>query len=259
MDIAWNKRGFRIVSSSISFKLGEHAQILTFTFFFISGSAFVHFNTGITELEYFGHGRFLVMNVNQTPHLHPNEHSQLRGGGSLKDGWAYLVPDIKLDTEVCVAFSDEEMEDHVREQSKALRALYLSSRQVTPVSASSTSNTLSVEEEGVNGKANGSKVTFVVKRGLEVVGVATYCETTGHLSDLALRPVAARDPHQLNHDAGSTLLNAVKQHARSIGRSESLIIHPRSRDSKRLFESMGFQEMDDTEESDESSRMELKH
>lgn len=199
------------------------------------------------------------MNVNQTPHLDPSEHSQLRGGGSLKDGWAYLVPDIKLDTEVSVAFSDEEMEDHVREQSKALRALYLSSRQAPPVAAGTISNDFSVEEEDVNDLKRGSKVTFVVKRGLEVVGVATYCEKTGHLSDLALRPIVTSDPSSLNQDVGSTLLNAVKQHARAIGRSESLIIHPRSLDSKRLLESMGFQEINEAGEDEESSHMELRH
>ena len=89
-------------------------------------SAFVHFNTGITELEYFGGGRFLLMAHNQAPHLNRREDVDLKTGGSLKDGWSYLMPDGKslLDTEVSVAFSDE-LERHVREQAEALRDLYL--------------------------------------------------------------------------------------------------------------------------------------
>lgn len=51
-------------------------------------AAMIHFNTGITELEYFGRGRFLVMSTNHTPHLdnHPDGFS-LKSGGGLKDGW----------------------------------------------------------------------------------------------------------------------------------------------------------------------------
>ena len=176
------------------------------------------------------------MSMNQTPHLHPCDYSELRGGGSLKDGWAYLVPHLNLNAEVSVAFSDEEMEDHVREQSKALRALYLSSCKTVQGTTTAGYNGFSVEEQDVEDEKNNSKVTFVVKRGLEVVGVASYCEKTGQLSDVALRPVLLHSPDNLRQDVGSTLLNAVKEHARSLG----LIIHPHSAESKRLFESFGF-------------------
>ena len=87
-----------------------------------------------------------------------------------------------------------------------------------------------------------SQVQFIVKRGLQVVGVATYSDETGQLSDVAVRPSAADD------SIGEALMDAVKKHARKIGRSESLIVHPRSPDSMPLFESLGFLELEDDDE-----------
>ena len=207
-------------------------------------SAFTHFNTGITELEYFGHGRFLVMSQNQTPHLTVQDYATLRSGGSLKDGWAYLVPrdDIVLNAEVSVAFSDEEMEEHVREQTQALKALYLSSEQ-----SLQTDSNLSVEEEGQErGKADrqeDQKDTkhFIVKRGLQVVGVATYSERTGLLTDVAVRPSAGKQ-------VSETLFKAVKAHSKRLGRSGSLLVIPRSEQSKRQFQDLGFRELTDDQE-----------
>ena len=198
------------------------------------GSALVHFNTGMSEVEYFGHGRFLVMGINQTPHIQAS-YSSLRSGGGLKDGWSYLVPADRfvLNAEVSVAFSDEELEDHVREQASALKALYLSSEKSTTRS----SGELEVEEEGDMDKKD---VQFVVKRGLQVVGVATYSEDTGHLTNVAIRPSAAADK------IGETLMDAVRKYAKRKGRSNSLLVFPRSAESRELFEDMGFSEVDET-------------
>jgi N-acetylglutamate synthase-like GNAT family acetyltransferase len=205
------------------------------------GAAFTHFNTGISELEYFGHGRFMVMNTNHTPHFSPSQYTDLRSGGSLKDGWSYVMPAdefVSLNAEVSVAFSDEELEGHVREQATALKALYLSSgesQSLKPVSSD-----LEVEEE--QGEKRKNQLQFIVKRGLQVVGVATYSDETGQLSDVAIRPTAAGDR------IGATLMEAVKKHARKIGRSDSLTVHPRSQDSRVLFESMGFSELQELDE-----------
>jgi hypothetical protein len=53
-----------------------------------------------------GRGRFLIMGHNQTPHFTPDQYETMRTGGSLKDGWSYLMPNDKfiLDVEVSVAF-----------------------------------------------------------------------------------------------------------------------------------------------------------
>jgi hypothetical protein len=224
-------------------------------------SAFVHYNTGMTELEYFGHGRFLIMSHNAIPHLqHPptrwslsavgehvetedEDYASLRTGGSLKDGWSYLMPDDEfvLDGEVAVAFSDEQLQEneHVREQTVALKSLYHLASQaslfdVDPESAKKKKGDESdafvveqqedasdlVQDEEQNDKPS-HNVHFIVQRGLQVVGVATYCEQSGIVSDVAVRPSGGKK-------ATETLLRAVKDHAqRKLGRSGSLLVQPR--------------------------------
>ena len=87
-------------------------------------SAFTHYNTGITSLEGFGNGRFLVMNSNATPHL--AKYPRLLSGGTLRDGWSFLIAPIP-EAQVEVIYSDDAFEDHIREQAVALKALYSSS------------------------------------------------------------------------------------------------------------------------------------
>lgn len=212
-------------------------------------SAMIHYNTGITELEYFGHGRFLVMSSNQTPHFSVDEHSTLRSGGSLKDGWSYIMPDDEfvLDAEVTVAFSDEELEGHVREQTEALKSLYLSSKDSTKLE--NVDSSLSVEKSDSEGEqaqptmAKKDTKHFIVKRGLQVVGVATYCESSGRLRDVAVRPSAGKQ-------VSETLFNAVREHSKRMGRSGSLLVMPRSDESKKLFENIGFEEITDRDDDD---------
>ena len=201
-------------------------------------SAFVHVNTGITEMEYFGHGRFLILGQNQHPHIREISHLS---GGQLKDGWSYLMPgdQILLDQEVAISFADE-LDPHTKEQSEALRALYLSSETTEGLQADPD---LSLEEE--NHSKSGSSVSevlkhIVVRRGLQVVGVATYNTETGVISDVAVRPSAGES-------ASATLLKAVKDHSRKLGRSGSLTIVPRSKEHSELFQSMGFKEMDESD------------
>jgi ribosomal protein S18 acetylase RimI-like enzyme len=203
----------------------------------------------MSEFEYFGQGRFLVMGMNHTPHIPPGRYSELRTGGSLKDGWSYIVPADKfvLESEVSISFSDEKLESHVREQTDALRALYLSS--ATPAKMEN-SDSLDVEEEDHDcdsSKNNKGTINFIVKRGLQVVGVATYSERTGKLTDVAILPKEVAGTH-----VGETLVDAVKKHARKIGRSESLIVHPRSSNARALFEGMGFTEIDSEDDKMES-------
>jgi N-acetylglutamate synthase-like GNAT family acetyltransferase len=211
-------------------------------------SAFAHFNTGITELEYFGHGRYLIMSTNQTPHIQVSQYKDMRSGGTLKDGWSFLMPTdeaILRDAEVCIVFSDTDLEEHIREQSVALKALYLSSGRADSLKPASAE--LEVEEE--QEKKERSESHIIVKRGLQVLGVATYSEDTGQLCDVAIRPTANKDD-----SVAETLMQAVKTHARKLGRSSSLVVHPRSTDAMKLFKKMGFEEIDDADETDQEDK-----
>jgi broad specificity phosphatase PhoE len=217
-------------------------------------SAFVHYNTGITDLEYFGNGRWLLMSHNATPHFGLDEYRELRSGGSLKDGWSYLVPNLSLDAEVSVAFCDEDdLEDHVKEQAQALKALYLSSRDSRSLGRADSQRSVSPSENGslssssqpphaspsvsdVETAGRDSVKHFIVKRGMQVVGVAAYSDRTGLVTDVAVRPSAGKH-------VGMALFDAVKSHSRKLGRSGSLLVFPRSRQSKALFEELGFVEM----------------
>lgn len=206
-------------------------------------SAFAHFNTGITELEYFGHGRYLIMNSNSTPHIPPSRYRELRSGGTLRDGWSFLVPPV-LEPEVEVAFSDDELQDHIREQTTALKALYLSSSDISGRPTNWAESTMLQVNEEVEPK---NQLHFIVKRGLQVLGVATYSEETGQLKDVAIRPTAvtSRVTGTASSDVNvaETLIHAVKQHARKMGRSNSLVVHVTSEANTALFKSLGFSEL----------------
>ncbi|KAL7535155.1 hypothetical protein ACHAWF_005070 [Thalassiosira exigua] len=183
-------------------------------------SAFVHFNTGITELEYFGHGRFLIMSQNNVPHLADPTGSCYITGGSLKDGWGFAVPNTGLfDAEVAITFSDEVL-PHVQEQADALRQLYLSRKE--PAS-----------KYGSDDKESGSELTVVVKRGLQVIGCASLNEKTGHVSDVVVRPSARRS------QVGQSLMDAVKEHARQ-SKMEKIVVESNALNGKEFFEKMGF-------------------
>ena len=207
-------------------------------------SAFVHHNTGITELEYFGNGKFLIMSQNSIPHLSGQDGCYVTGG-SLKDGWTYLVPtDGSLDSEVSVAFSDE-VQPHIQEQAEALRSLYLSPKK----------DTTSEKGEG--------EVTVVVKRklrvlfvdsivtlctiiytvapltgGLQVVGCASLNEQTGRVSSVVVRPSHRRS------QVGKSLIEAVKEHAKQ-SNIEKIVAQPETQDGKEFFQKMGFADVDD--------------
>jgi len=181
-------------------------------------SAFVHYNTGITELEYFGNGRFLIMSQNNAPHL-SNADGSCYTGGSLKDGWSYLMPkDGCLDSEVLIAFSDE-VQPHIHEQTVALRSLYLPKKE-------SASNNNKVKGAGNDA---GTELTVVVKQGLQVVGCASLNEKTGRLSDIVVRPSAHR------RRVGQSLVEAAKNHAKR-SNIDKIVAHT----SLEQFESMGF-------------------
>jgi hypothetical protein len=230
-------------------------------------SAFAHFNTGMTELECFGGGRFLVMGTNHTPHIPPHRYGELRSGGTLRDGWSYLVPPV-LDVQVEVIFSDDDLDNHVREQTTALRALYTSSADALlqggpAITTEQQGNQMTESVDGDDAlevdedeQPKNNQTHFIVRRGLQVVGVATYSEDTGQLTDVAIRPSAATtfraggggdhpgdDDCNEGLNCAETLLRAVKTHARKMGRSESLIVHPRSEESFALFIKMGFSEL----------------
>jgi N-acetylglutamate synthase-like GNAT family acetyltransferase len=156
-----------------------------------------------------------------------------------------------LNAEVSVAFSDEELDDHVLEQRDALKALYLSSKESESLLSDLNQGTDFMVEENISSVVDEKEQInkhFIVKRGLQVVGVATYSETTGHVFDVAVRPSAGKDGVE-------ALFNAVKDHSKKIGRSGSLLVFPRTEESKQLFEAVGFGEVD----GNESEQMEFIH
>ena len=125
------------------------------------------------------------------------------------------MPDDKfvLEQEVAVAFSDEVVDSHLREQAIALRKLYL---------------------EKTNAIAEG-EVTLVVKRGLQVVGCASFHEESGRISDVVVRPSAR------GSKVGRALVDSAVAHAKKAG-TEELIAEPETDDAKAFFSSLGFQE-----------------
>lgn len=205
-------------------------------------AAFVHANTGITELAYFGHGRFLLLHQNRLPHL-LNAPPELQSGGTLKDGWSYLMPTdamVRRPSRVSIVASEEEWDDHVQEQRQALKALYLcsaSSSSTAPIVADSTGMTVNGEFAVIDDTEPGGIQHFVVQRGLQVVGVATFSEKTGRLFDVAVRPSAGTDGTE-------ALFNAVKEHSKKLGRSGSLLVQPKSQESKQIFAAVGFGQVD---------------
>lgn len=229
-------------------------------------SAFVHHNTGITELEYFGNGRFLLskynakqsfhasfascvqwrilmsiscMNLqskvssNQVPHLSSPGDSNYITGGSLKDGWSYLMPSENLlDAEVSITYADE-IQPHIKEQTDALRSLYLSKR---------TAGMTIVDRIKTNAQRDSSnEVTILVKRGLQVVGCACLDEKSGLLHDVVVRPSARRS------QVGESLIEAVMKHAKISNEIDTLIVQPHA-EGKELFEKMGFVAVADGDE-----------
>ena len=252
-------------------------------------SAFVHFNTGITELEYFGNGRFLLMGSNHIPHLdHPDDIS-LKTGGSLKDGWSFLIPDERhfLDEEVSVAFSDE-LDNHVREQTEAMKNLYLrsynsSKAETTAKGANGTRRSSAIRsmclsrrsssaeavtkrvstskltfeqltmDDAFDDEEEGEEITFVVKRGLQVVGCASFRADTMTLIDIVVRQSCRRS------GVGTALIDAVKKHLKQTGNHDrNLFVTFISDDSKTFFEKVGFELINEASEGSVLTKMKCR-
>lgn len=201
-------------------------------------SAFVHYNTGITELEYFGKGRFLQMRHNGTPHLDQDTH--LLTGGGLKDGWSYLMPTdkIMLYEEVSCHFADE-VDSHIKEQTEALKNLYVSGKRGSFLlrTTGTNSNSSSVDDESSNTPQAEKKVkcemVFMVKRGLKVVGCVSYDDETGILSDLAIRPSVDKGNVQ------KCLFEAAANHAKKSGKKE-ILATIQTEENKQVLLGQGF-------------------
>ena len=90
-----------------------------------------------------------------------------------------------------------------------------------------------------------------------MVGVASYSNTTRHVFDVAVRPSGGIE-------VANALFQAIQTHTtKQMGRSGSLLVFPRTEESKRLFESVGFTEVNDNKTDDEHNTtndyMELIH
>ncbi len=204
------------------------------------------------------------MHTNDTPHLNNSEYSHLKTGGSLKDGWSFVMPsdDVLLHEEgVSCAFEDE-LDGHVREQTEALRNLYVSTRQSGSFLLRKDSAGGGVgdvgdlnddDDDNDDYDYDGSnKMTFFIKRGLQVVGCISYNEEKSMISDLVVRP-SARDGN-LEKD----LINAVIAHAKKEGKDEIFVSCNANDDEvkeaggKKMYKELGFDgttnKVDDNEE-----------
>ncbi len=168
------------------------------------------------------------MQTNGTPHLDGINDSHLKTGGSLKDGWSYLMPSDKvlLYEEVTAAFEDE-LDGHVKEQTNALKNLYLERRgsgsflirkDSRNISLDNTSNqTLAVSHHENKDDDNVNAMTFFIQRGLQIAACVTYNTETSLLSDMVVRPSA------MNGNIEKTLIDAVICHAKKEGKTEIFI------------------------------------
>mmetsp|Transcript_20185 Transcript_20185/g.45741 ORF Transcript_20185/g.45741 Transcript_20185/m.45741 type:complete len:518 (-) Transcript_20185:63-1616(-) len=168
-------------------------------------AGFVHYNTGISELEYFGAGRFLLMNINCIPHLDSGP-DDLKTGGRLGDGWAYMMPKDKhiLNIDIDVrCYHSTSLEEHVQEQVDALRVLYLRDGEKK------------VSEEVSN---DPEMITFIAWRGLQILGCVLFHEGTGRVKDMVVRPVSRRK------GVGRNLVRAIKAYIREREGSNSSVV-----------------------------------
>lgn len=174
------------------------------------------------------------MYTNALPHLILPDDMDLVAGGGLKDGWSYLMPsdDTLLYEEVSTAFADE-LEDHVKEQTEALKNLYLP----TAKRGSLLSRRSSVSLEGLddpvlslNERNTNDGVNFIVKRGQQVLACAVLnrCLT---LSDIVIIPSA-------KSSACKALLDAVKDRIKQ-SKSDLFYIELCNVDDLTYFEENG--------------------
>jgi len=196
-------------------------------------TAFVHYNTGITELEYFGRGRFLVMATNQTLHLRHSDDIDLLSGGGLKDGWSYIMPPDKsiMNEEVSVAFADK-LEDNVREQTCAMKNLYASKKRNSFL-LENNDDAKEINGSAVKLNSRRKDVSIVVKRGLQVVACASFDDQTCLLSDVIIRPSAKRG------NAWNALVEEAKVYTAKIQRNR-LFVEAETDEEKLFYEKNGF-------------------
>jgi hypothetical protein len=175
------------------------------------------------------------MQINGTPHLDGIKDGHLKTGGSLKDGWSYLMPSDKvlLYEEVTAAFEDE-LDGHVKEQTNALKNLYLERRGSGSFlirkddsgnthmenTTHDTHKTFTVAPDhkdqnyDVDDDVIGNTMTFFIQRGLQVAACVTYNTETSELSDMVVRPSA------MNGNLEKSLIDAVICHAKKEGKTE---------------------------------------
>ena len=198
------------------------------------------------------------MHSNGIPHLDGDENKYLKTGGSLKDGWSYLMPQDKilLYEEVTCAFADE-MDGYVKEQTDALKNLYLSKKGRGSFLMRMDSTNIGGDggSGGTNndtaGKNSGNEMTFFIQRGLQVVGCVTYDDDTSFMSDLVVRP-SAKDGNPEKE-----LVGAVIVHAKKVGKGEILVECNDHGGLDLMYKELGFIPCDSKDEGCISSMMRL--
>jgi len=206
--------------------------------------AFVHNNTGITELEYFGNGRFLIMNSNQTPHLHSN--SALRTGGTLKDGWSGFLQreEDVLQLKLYVA-PDHQVEPDVKEQTEALKHLCISREKCNIDLDGEGRLNLKNDNPGFDRVAVLSEmvevsncsatddILFVVKQGRHVMGFAWYEQDLGRIEGLFIRRTSKKE------FIGISIVEAIKNYAKKM-EVRKISVKSHSEEHRSFLEMLGF-------------------
>ena len=178
------------------------------------------------------------MGTNQTPHLNHISDLDLLSGGGLKDGWAYIMPpDKHIMDETGHVELDADMDDHLKEQTGALRNLYACRRQSSDLSTENDKNTLSVQE--INGafirmNSNGNDISILVKRGLEVVACASLNDQTGLLTDVVVRPSAKKG------NAWKILVEEAKKYTLKKLEKKALVIQIETDEEESFYRENGF-------------------
>jgi hypothetical protein len=155
------------------------------------------------------------MYSNALPHLSLPDDGELVAGGGLKDGWSYLMPsdDTMLYEEVSTAFADE-LEDHVKEQTEALKNLYLPSSTRGSLLHRKSSNmleALNASPLSLNETRTNDGINFIVQRGHQVLAFAVLNQEM-RLLDIVMVPSA-------KHTACKALLDAVKVRVKELNSS----------------------------------------
>ena len=201
------------------------------------------------------------MSTNQSPHLNSPTVSYLKSGGSLRDGWNYLIPQKSLYSNTAtVIFLDDNIQEHIKEQIEALKNLYIDSSDksclIIPDDFNNSSNKIKIdlnktEKEDSTNDSNKRKFQIELRRSTsnleDVEDTSLISVSTGNKksnkyttfvvkrgfqvvgfaslneSENTLENVVIRRSESYNNHVGEALIYALRYHRDSKIKEESAI------------------------------------